>query len=165
MKPLIVMGIRTIAHLESKDVFYAQIEAHSICARPRFPEEHVTALSETYALGILSSHSIAKILCIIAHLGWSHLFPEDHLISSDGLDRKDPANWSHWRNTFGQRGLDMYAVVDIGDKLVCNLARVDSFNSVLKYHVTDNLDTVVEGVTTISGLDQTTAYREILQKK
>ena len=59
----------------------------------------------------------------------------------------------------------MYAVVDIGDKLVCNLAWVDSFNSVLQYHVTDNLDTVIEGVTTISGLDQTTAYREILQKK
>ena len=163
MKQLITMGLRTVAHLESKEDFYAQIDSDSIRTVPRFPEAHLMVLSQRWALGVLSSHSISRIQAVIAHLGWTHLFPEAHLISSDGLDRKDPANWESWRRMYRRRGLELYAVVDIGDVLLRNLAGKSSFASVRKYHITHDRDMAIEGVTCISGLDQTVAYRDVTQ--
>ncbi|MEE2711053.1 MAG: hypothetical protein VYA69_15825 [Gemmatimonadota bacterium] len=163
MKQLITMGLRTVTHLDSKEDFYAQIDTDAIRTVPRFPEAHLTVLSEGYALGVLSSHSIPRIQAIIAHLGWTHLYPEAHLICSDGLDRKDPANWEPWRRMYRRRGLELYAVVDIGHVLLRNLAGNSSFASVLKYHITDDPDMAIEGVTCISGLNQTVAYREVIQ--
>ena len=163
MKQLITMGLRTVTHLDSKEDFYAQIDTDAIRTVPRFPEAHLTVLSEGYALGVLSSHSIPRIQAIIAHLGWTHLYPEAHLICSDGLDRKDPANWEPWRRMYRRRGLELYAVVDIGHVLLRNLAGKSSFASVLKYHITDDPDMAIEGVTCISGLNQTVAYREVIQ--
>ena len=158
MKQLITMGLRTVAHLESKEDFYAQIDSDSIRTVPRFPEAHLTVLSQRWALGVLSSHSIPRIQAVIAQLGWTHLYPEAHLICSDGLDRKES-----WRRMYRRRGLELYAVVDIGDVLLRNLAGKSSFASVRKYHITHDRELAIEGVTCISGLDQTAAYREVTQ--
>lgn len=160
MKPLVVMGLRTLAHLDAKEPMYEQIERNAIQAEGRFPGEHLEAISSGgYALGILSSHSVPRIERVIDHLGWSRLFPSDHLISSDPLDRKDAANWEGWRQTYRTRGLGLHTVVDIGEVLVRNLARSDVFEDVCKYYVTEDANVSIDGATRILSLDETRVYR------
>ena len=160
MKPLVVMGLRTLAHLDAKETMYAQIDRNAIQAEGRFPREHLEVIAGGFALGILSSHSVPRIERVIDHLGWSHLFPPDHLISSDPLDRKDALNWEGWRRTYLERGLAVHTVVDIGEALVRNLARSAAFEDVCKYYVTADVGVRIEGATPITALDQTRAYRE-----
>ena len=159
MKPLVVMGLRTLARLDAKETMYEQIDRDAIQAVGRFPGAHLEAIAREFGLGILSSHSVARIERVIDHLGWSHLFPTDHLISSDPLDRKDAANWAGWRREYQARGLALHTVVDIGEVLVRNLARSRGFDDVLKYYVTGDEHVRIEGATRITALDQTRAYR------
>lgn len=163
MKPLIVMGLRTLAHLDAKETMYEQIDRDEIQATGRFPVEHLEAIAHGFAIGILSSHSIPRIERVIGHLGWSRLFPAEHLISSDPLDRKDAANWVKWRREYDARGLALHTVVDIGEVLVRNLARSPAFGDVDKYHVTGDTGVRIEGATRITALDQTRAYRQAVR--
>ncbi len=159
MKPLVVMGLRTLAHLDAKETMYEQIDRNAIHAEGRFPEEHLEMISSGgFALGILSSHSVPRIERVIDHLGWSRLFPSDHLISSDPLDRKEASNWEEWRMTYQTRGLALHTVVDIGEVLVRNLARSDVFEDVCKYFVTEDANVSIDGATRITSLDETRVY-------
>ncbi|MCY3553996.1 MAG: hypothetical protein OXH56_01615 [Gemmatimonadetes bacterium] len=160
MKPLVVMGLRTLAHLDTKESMYKQIERNEIHASGRFPLEHLEVIAGEFALGILSSHSVARIERVIDYLGWSRLFPAEHLISSDPRDRKDAVNWEGWRREYQVRGLALHTVVDIGEVLVRNLAGSSTFRDVDKYFVTGDGDVRIEGATRITALDQTRAYRE-----
>ena len=160
MKPLVVMGLRTLAHLDAKETMYEQIDRNEIQATGRFPGEHLEVIAGQFALGILSSHSVLRIERVIDHLGWSRLFPRDHLISSDPLDRKVAANWAGWRREYRSRGLALHTVVDIGEALVRNLAGSSVFGDVDKYYVTGDADVRIEGATHISSLDATQAYLE-----
>ena len=157
------MGLRTLAHLDAKETMYEQIDRDEIQATGRFPVEHIEVIAGEFALGILSSHSIPRIERVVGHLGWSHLFPPEHLISSDPLDRKDAANWVAWRREYEARGLALHTVVDIGEVLVRNLARSSAFGDVDKYHVTGAEGTRTEGATRITALDQTRAYRQAVR--
>ena len=139
---------------------YEQIDRDDIQASGRFPVEHLEVIAGGFALGILSSHGIARIERVIDHLGWSCLFPTEHLISSDPLDRKDATNWEGWRREYEVRGLALHTVVDIGEVLVRNLAGSSVFVDVEKYYVTADADVCIEGATGISALDQTRAYRQ-----
>ena len=165
MKPLVVMGLRTLAHLDAKEIMYDQIDRDEIQATGRFPVEHLEVIAGEFALGILSSHSLERIERVIGHMGWSRLFPTKHLISSDPLDRKDAANWVAWRREYQARGLALHTVVDIGEVLVRNLARSSAFAKVDKYYVTDDAGVRIEGATRITALDQTLAYREASQNR
>ncbi len=160
MKPLVVMGLRTLAHLDAKETMYEQIEQGAIRAVGRFPGAHLEAIARKFALGILSSHSVARIERVVYHLGWSHLFPADHLISSAPLDRKEASNWKDWRREYQARGLALHTVIDIGEALVRNLARSGDFGEVDKYCVTDDPEVRIAGVTCVTALDQTQAYRQ-----
>lgn len=160
MKPLVVMGLRTLAHLDAKETMYEQIDRDEIQATGRFPVEHLEAIAHGFVIGILSSHSIPRIERVIGHLGWSRLFPQAHLISSDPLDRKDAANWVTWRREYAARGLALHTVVDIGEVLVRNLAGSPAFGDVDKYFVTEDAGVRIEGATRITALDQTRAYRQ-----
>ncbi len=161
MRPLVVMGLRTLAHLDAKETMYEQIDRNEIRATGRFAGEHLeTIASGGFALGILSSHSVARIERVIDHLGWSHLFRSDHLISSDPLDRKDSSNWEGWRREYQARGLSLHTVVDIGETLVRNLAGSIAFDEIDKYYVTDDASVRIEGATRITSLDRTLAYRQ-----
>ena len=165
MKPLVVMGLRTLVHLDAKDTMYEQIDRNEIRAEGRFPEEHLEVIAGGFALGILSSHSIPRIERVVDHLGWSRLFPTEHLVSSAPLDRKDASNWEGWRREYQARGLALHTVVDIGEVLVRNLARSSAFAKVDKYYVTDDAGVRIEGATRITALDQTLAYREASQNR
>jgi hypothetical protein len=161
MKPLVVMGLRTLAHLDAKESMYEQIDRGGIQAAGRFPGEDLETISTGgFALGILSSHSVARIERVIDHLGWSHLFPASHLISSDPLDRKDAANWVGWRREYQARGLALHTVIDIGEALVRNLGGSGDFDEVDKYYVTEDGSVYIKGATRITALDQTRAYRQ-----
>ncbi len=160
MKSLVVMGLRTFAHLDAKETMYDQIDRDAIQAEGRFPAEHLEAIAGGFALGILSSHSVARIERVVDHLGWSHLFPSDHLISSAPLDRKDAANWEGWRRTYRGRGLVMHTVIDIGEVLVRNLSRSTAFEEVHRYFVNEDASVRIDGATRITALDQTLAYRQ-----
>lgn len=160
MKPLVVMGLRTLAHLDAKETMYDQIDRDEIRATGRFPVEHLETIARRFALGILSSHSVSRIERVIDHLGWSRLYPADHLISSDPLDRKDASNWDGWRREYQARGLVLHTVVDIGEALVRNLAGSPAFGDVDKYYVTGDTGLRIEGATRITALDETRAYRE-----
>ncbi|MXY97003.1 MAG: hypothetical protein F4Z29_04455 [Gemmatimonadetes bacterium] len=163
MKPLVVMGLRTLAHLDAKETMYEQIDRDEIHASGRFPLEQLEVIAGGFALGILSSHSVARIERVIDHLGWSRLFPAEHLISSSPLDRKDAVNWEGWRREYQARGLALHTVVDIGEVLVSNLARSSAFGDVDKYYITGDEGTRIEGVTRITALDQTGAYRQAVR--
>lgn len=158
-----VMGLRTLAHLDTKETLYEQIDRDEIQATGRFPVEHLEAIARGFALGILSSHSIPRIERVIGHLGWFRLFPAEHLISSDPMDRKDPANWVNWRREYEARGLALHTVVDIGEVLVHNLAGSPVFGDVDKYYVTGDTGVRIEGATRITALDQTRAYRQTVR--
>lgn len=159
MKPLVAMGLRTLAHLDAKETMYAQIDRNAIQAVGRFSGEHLEAISSGgFALGVLSSHSVSRIERVVDHLGWSHLFPTDHMISSAPLDRKNAANWRRWRREYQERGLALHTLVDIGEELVRNLVRSGDFGEVAKYYVTDDEDLRIEGAARITALDQTRAY-------
>lgn len=160
MKPLVVMGLRTLAHLDAKETMYEQIDRDAIRAEGRFPGEHLEVIAGEFALGILSSHSVLRIERVIDHLGWSRLFPTEHLISSDPLDRKDAANWEGWRREYRARGLALHTVIDIGEVLVRNLAGSSVFGDVDKYYVTGDAEVRIKGATRMTGLDQTRAYQE-----
>ena len=160
MKPLVVMGLRTLAHLDAKETMYEQIDRNAIRTEGRFPGEHLEVIAGGFALGILSSHSVARTRRVVDHLGWTRLFPTEHLVSSDPLDRKDAANWEGWRREYESRGLALHTVVDIGEVLVRNLARSSAFAEVYKYYVTDEQHVHIEGATRITSLDQTLPYRE-----
>lgn len=160
MKPLVVMGLRTLAHLDAKEAMYEQIARNEVQAMGRFPGEHLEITARRFALGVLSSHSVSRIERVIDHLGWSRLFPREHLISSDPLDRKDAANWEGWRREYEARGLTLHTVIDIGEVLVRNLARSSALAEVDKYYVTGDADVRIEGATRITALDQTLAYLE-----
>ena len=159
MKPLVVMGLRTLAHLDAKETMYEQIDRDAIRAEGRFSGEHLESIAGGFALGILSSHSVTRIERVVDHLGWSHLFPADHLISSAPLDRKDASNWDGWRRTYRERGLAIHTVIDIGEVLVRNLVRCSAFEEVDKYYVTEDADVRIKWATRITVLDQTLAYR------
>ena len=163
MKPLVVMGLRTLAHLDAKETMYEQIDRDAIRAEGRFPGKHLEAIAGGFALGILSSQSVVRIERVVDHLGWSRLFPADHLISSAPLDRKDASNWEGWRRTYRERGLAIHTVIDIGEVLVRNLARSSAFEEVDKYYVADDAKLRIEGATRITALDQTLAYRLVTQ--
>lgn len=165
MKPLVVMGLRTLVHLDAKETMYDQIDRDEIQASGRFPEEHLEVIARKFALGVLSSHSVPRIERVIGHLGWSRLFPLDHLISSDPMDRKDAANWVGWRRKYQARGLALHTVVDIGEVLVRNLAGSSDFREVDKYYVAGDPDVRIEGATPITALDQTLAFQEALQNR
>ena len=160
MQPLVVMGLRTLAHLDAKETMYEQIDRDEIQASGRFPVEHLEVIAQEFALGILSSHSVARIERVVGHLGWTRLFPTEHLISSDPRDRKDAANWEGWRREFEARGLALHTVVDIGEVLVRNLAGSSAFVDVDKYYVSAEAGVRIAGATRITALDQTRAYRE-----
>ncbi len=161
MKPLVVMGLRTLAHLDAKETMYEQIDRNAIQAVGRFSGEHLEAISSGgFALGVLSSHSVSRIERVVDHLGWPHLFPTDHLISSAPLDRKNAANWVAWRREYETRGLALHTVVDIGEVLVRNLAGSSVFGDVEKYNVSAETGLTIAGATRITALDQTRAYRE-----
>ncbi len=160
MKSLVVMGLRTLAHLDAKETMYEQIDRNAIRAEGRFPGEHLEVIAGSFALGILSSHSVTRIGRVVDHLGWTRLFPTDHLVSSDPMDRKDAANWERWRREYEARGLVLHTVVDIGEVLVRNLARSPAFTEVYKYHITDEQHVHIEGATRITALDQTLAFKE-----
>ena len=160
MKPLVVMGLRTLAHLDAKETMYEQIDRGDIQAIGRFTGEHLETISTGgFALGVLSSHSVSRIGRVVDHLGWTHLFPTDHLISSAPRDRKDAANWEHWRKTYRERGLALHTVIDIGEALVRNLAGSGAFDDVDKYFVTGDANVRIVGATRITSLDGTQAYR------
>lgn len=163
MKPLVVMGLRTLAHLDAKETMYEQIDRNAIRAEGRFSRKHLEVIAGEFALGILSSHSVARIERVVDHLGWSRLFPPAHLISSDPLDRKDAENWKEWRRKFETRGLALHTVVDIGEVLVRNLADSSAFEDVDKYYVTGDTGVRIEGATRIAALDQTRAYRQAVR--
>ena len=165
MTPLVVFGLRTLACLEAKEDFYKQIDRGSILAEGRFPEEQLEIIADGFGLGILSSHSVGRIESIINHLGWSHLFPKDHLISSAPKDRKDVLNWRTWLQTFHERGLKIHTVIDIGEVLVRNLASSSAFEQLDKYYVSDDPAVRIEGATRITSLEQTVAYRLAIQGK
>lgn len=160
MQPLVVMGLRTLAHLDAKETMYEQIDRDEIQASGRFPVEHLEVIAQEFALGILSSHSVARIERVVGHLGWTRLFPTEHLISSDPRDRKDAANWEGWRREYEARGLALHTVVDIGEVLVRNLTGSSAFVDVDKYFVSAEAGVHIAGATRITALDQTRAYRE-----
>ena len=160
MQPLVVMGLRTLAHLDAKETMYEQIDRDEIQASGRFPVEHLEVIAREFALGILSSHSVARIERVVGHLGWTRLFPTEHLISSDPQDRKDAANWEGWRREFEARGLALHTVVDIGEVLVRNLAGSSAFVDVDKYYVSAEAGVRIAGATRITALDQTRVYQE-----
>lgn len=160
MQPLVVMGLRTLAHLDAKESMYEQIDRDEIQASGRFPVEHLEVIAREFALGILSSHSVARIERVVGHLGWTRLFPAEHLISSDPRDRKDAANWEGWRREYEARGLALHTVVDIGEVLVRNLTGSSAFVDVDKYYVSAEAGVRIAGATRITALDQTRAYRE-----
>ncbi len=160
MQPLVVMGLRTLAHLDAKETMYEQIDRDEIQASGRFPVEHLEVIAQEFALGILSSHSVARIERVVGHLGWTRLFPTEHLISSDPRDRKDAANWEGWRREYEARGLALHTVVDIGEVLVRNLTGSSAFVDVDKYYVSAEAGVHIAGATHITALDQTRAYRE-----
>lgn len=160
MQPLVVMGLRTLAHLDAKETMYEQIDRDEIQASGRFPVGHLEVIAQEFALGILSSHSVSRIERVVDHLGWSHLFPTDHLISSAPLDRKNAANWEGWRREYEARGLALHTVVDIGEVLVRNLADSSAFVDVDKYYVSAEAGVRIAGANCITALDQTRAYRE-----
>lgn len=160
MQPLVVMGLRTLAHLDAKETMYEQIDRDEIQASGRFPMEHLEVIAQEFALGILSSHSVARIERVVGHLGWTRLFPTEHLISSDPRDRKDAANWEGWRREYEARGLVLHTVVDIGEVLMRNLTGSSAFVDVDKYYVSTEAGVRVAGATRITALDQTRAYRE-----
>ncbi len=160
MKPLVVMGLRTLAHLDARETMYEQIDRNAIQAAGRFSGAHLEAIAREFALGILSSHGVARIERVVDHLGWSHLFPTDHLISSAPLDRKEASNWKDWRREYQARGLALHTVIDIGEALVRNLARSGDFGEVDKYFVTGDAGMRIEGAVRITALDQTLAYRQ-----
>ncbi len=160
MQPLVVMGLRTLAHLDAKGTMYEQIDRDEIQASGRFPVEHLEVIAREFALGILSSHSVARIERVVGHLGWTRLFPAEHLISSDPRDRKDAANWEGWRREYEARGLALHTVVDIGEVLVRNLAGSSAFVDVDKYYVSAEAGVRIAGATRITALDQTRAYRK-----
>ena len=159
MKPLVVMGLRTLAHLDAKETMYEQIDRDAIQAEGRFPVEHLEVIARDFGIGILSSHSVPRIERVIDHLGWSRLFPASHLISSAPLDRKDAANWVNWRKTYRERGLSLHTVIDIGEVLVRNLAGAGAFDDVDKYFVTEDTNMRIDGADRITSLDGTRAYR------
>ena len=163
MKPLVVMGLRTLVHLDAKETMYEQIDRDEIQASGRFPVEHLEVIAREFALGILSSHSIPRIERVIGHLGWTRLLPTEHLISSGPLDRKDAANWEGWRREYEARGLALHTVVDIGEVLVRNLAGSSAFGEVDMYFVTGDAGVRIEGATRITALNQTRAYRQAVQ--
>ncbi|MDE2727808.1 MAG: hypothetical protein OXI19_07275 [Gemmatimonadota bacterium] len=163
MKPLVVMGLRTLAHLDAKESMYEQIDRDEIQAMGRFPVEQLEAIARGFALGILSSHSVARIERVVGHLGWSRLFPTEHLISTDPLDRKDATNWEGWRREYEARGLALHTVVDIGEVLVRNLAGSSVLADVDKYYVIGDAGVRIEGATRITALDQTQAYRQAVR--
>ena len=163
MIPLVVMGLRTLAHLDAKVNLYEQIDRREIQATGRFPVEHLEIIARGFALGILSSHSVARIGRVVDHLGWTRLFPAAHLITSDPLDRKDAANWMSWRREYQARGLALHTVVDIGEVLVRNLAGSSDFGDVDKYYVTGDADVCIEGATRITALNQTRAYGQAVR--
>ena len=163
MKPLVVMGLRTLAHLDAKETMYEQIDRDEIRATGRFQVEHLELIAVGFALGILSSHSIPRIERVVGHLGWTRLFPTEHLISSHPRDRKDAANWVGWRREYEARGLALHTVVDIGEVLVRNLAGSSAFGDVDKYYVTGDGGARIEGATRITALDQTRAYRQTVR--
>lgn len=165
MQPLVVMGLRTLAHLDAKETMYEQIDRDEIQASGRFPVEHLEVIAQEFALGILSSHSVARIERVVGHLGWIRLFPAEHLISSDPRDRKDAANWEGWRREFEARGLALHTVVDIGEVLVRNLAGSSAFVDVDKYYVSSEAGVRIAGATRITALDQTRAYREASENR
>ncbi|MBV7335072.1 hypothetical protein KFU94_43920 [Chloroflexi bacterium TSY] len=74
MMRLIVFGLRTVAHLDTKERFYQQIEAGRLDATPRLREADLRLISGQFALGVLSSHSLLRIEAVLQHLGWT-LFP------------------------------------------------------------------------------------------
>ena len=160
MQPLVVMGLRTLAHLDAKETMYEQIDRDEIQASGRFPVEHLEVIAREFALGILSSHSVARIERVVGHLGWTRLFPAEHLISSDPRDRKDAANWEGWRREYEARRLALHTVVDVGEVLVRNLAGSSAFVDVDKYYVSAEAGVRIAGATRITALDQTRAYRE-----
>lgn len=159
MKPLVVMGLRTLVHLDAKETMYEQIDRDAIQAEGRFPVEHLEVIARDFAIGILSSHRVSRIERVVDHLGWSRLFPSGHLISSAPLDRKDAANWVIWRETYRERGLSLHTVIDIGEVLVRNLAGAGAFDDVDKYFVTGDPDVRIDGADRITALDGTRAYR------
>lgn len=163
MKPLVVMGLRTLVHLDAKETMYDQIARNEIQATGRFPVEQIEVIAGEFALGVLSSHSVSRIERVIDHLGWSRLFPTEHLISSVPMDRKDAANWVGWRREYKARGFALHTVVDIGEVLVRNLAGSSAFAEVDKYYVTDDVQVRIAGATRITALDDTQAYREASQ--
>lgn len=163
MKPLVVMGLRTLAHLDAKETMYEQIDRDEIRASGRFPMEHLEVIAREFALGILSSHNVTRIERVVGHLGWSRLFPTEHLISSDPRDRKDAANWEGWRREYEARGLALHTVVDIGEVLVRNLAGSSVFEDVDKYYITGDGGVRIEGAIRITALDQTRAYRQAVR--
>ena len=69
MKLLVVMGLRTLAHLDAKETMYEQIDRDAIRAEGRFPGKHLEAIAGGFALGILSSHSVVRIERVVDHLG------------------------------------------------------------------------------------------------
>ncbi len=163
MKPLLVMGLRTLAHLDAKETMYEQIDRDAIRAEGRFSAEHLEVIAGRFALGILSSHSVVRIERVVDHLGWTRLFPAAHLVSSAPLDRKDAGNWARWRAVYRTRGLALHTVVDIGEALIRNLAGSPAFKDVDKYHVANiasEAGVSIAGATRITTLDQTLAYRE-----
>lgn len=165
MQPLVVMGLRTLAHLDAKETMYEQIGRDEIQASGRFPVEHLEVIAQEFALGILSSHSVARIERVVGHLGWTRLFPTEHLISSDPRDRKDAANWMGWRREYEARGLALHTVVDIGEVLVRNLTGSSAFVDVDKYYVSAEAGVRIAGATRITALDQTRAYREASENR
>lgn len=100
MEPLIEMGLRTVAYLDTKEQFYQQIETGALRATPRLEAAHLETLAGPFTLGILSSHPVSHIRSVVEELGWLRYFPPSHLIASEGHNRKDPKNWGHWREEF-----------------------------------------------------------------
>tara|TARA_B100000029_G_scaffold516847_1_gene636368 strand:- start:48615 stop:49124 length:510 start_codon:yes stop_codon:yes gene_type:complete len=165
MKPLIVMGLRTLAHLEAKATLYEEINQNTITARRRFPKEDMELLvGAGFTLGILSSHSIPRSQKVIEYLDLAHLFPERHLICSSPLDRKEALNWQEWSQTFNKRGLSIHTVIDIGDTLIRNLASSPNFKDIDKYLITDDTTIKIEGAKCLKTLDQIKAY-DLAKKK
>lgn len=165
MTPLVIFGLRTLTCLEAKETFYDQIDRDEIIAERRFPEGQLEIIAGKFALGILSSHSVTRIEAVINHLGWTHLFPTDHLISSAPRDRKEALNWEIWQLTYQRRGLKLHSVIDISEVLVRNLACSSVFEKLDKYYVTDDPTVHIGGATCITALDQTLAYRLALPGK
>ena len=157
---LIVFGLRTVDHLDTKERFYRQIEVGTLDATPRLSEAALRLISGRFALGVLSSHSLPRIKAVLQHLGWTRYFPLEYAISSEGLDRKEPANWKVWREQYRRRGLELTAVVDAGLALLQNLAAAPAFASIRKYHLTPQATSEVSGIIPITSLDQMAEYGE-----